>query len=526
VPNLAGVLVDNAGVLQCSVGGAIVGYSGGWPPWPLGADGTVLCAMEASQARVFAGGFAFDSSGYLIVAQGGTPAGYIGGIGVTANGAMCVDTAGSTAGYTAGVALTASSLIRGAGLFNPHTYLMEAFSTRPGAPAWTSASGSYTANSGQVLTNARTASAYCMGDDGFLHLLGGGTIRVEPKDWAGAGTGGLVSEGTAANYIFPTSMASFGAGGVPQLSPFGANITATPNNFDVASPDYPGNSPVGKLVFGTRLSTEQDWVYALTGSGVNSYGSIYIRSAPGFGTQTIGLHRCDAVGVNGSLNFSVPETWTRIGAASAGYLALGYGNDSGDSWPSTAGATFYIWGPQVEVTGLATASLRFGSSHIPTTSAAATRDGDYIQWFDAGFGQPGTFRASCTATPATGATWQGIAGWNGIGVMMAIGPNGTANNARLSCVSATDGQWDVTDATNQVALTLPGAFSGSSKASFGGVDTAGTLTGNPGGGSLSGIGTGVFSAAPTTPFVLGSPSQGLTNFRHYGWMRDCVIDNK
>src|SRR5690242_12506284 len=72
-------------------------------------------------------------------------------------------------------------------------YLLEILSTRPGAPTWVSATGALTANTGQVVSCSRASSAYCLGDDGLLHLLGANTVRVEPT--------GLLVEGASTNLL-------------------------------------------------------------------------------------------------------------------------------------------------------------------------------------------------------------------------------------------------------------------------------------------------------------------------------------
>ena len=106
---LNGVTIDDAGVIQCSTAGAVATNSAFRPGFQLDASGNLCIVAEASQARRYIGGLAFDTSnGKLIYAASGTIASYVAGIPITVNGAVVTVAAAAAVGYVAGIALTAS----------------------------------------------------------------------------------------------------------------------------------------------------------------------------------------------------------------------------------------------------------------------------------------------------------------------------------------------------------------------------------------------------------------------------------
>lgn len=308
-------------------------------------------------------------------------------------------------------------------------FLLEILSTRPGAPTWPSATGSLVANTGQAVSCVRASSAYCMGDDGLLHLLGPNTVRVEPT--------GLLTEIARNNYIFPSDLASitnFAGDATPSCYPSTSQVVPTVNSTDVLDPM--GTNTAAKLVFPARADTALAWFIALTGAGGNARVSIYIRGAAGQGNQTIYLARTDE-GVNGSVAFTVGETWTRISAKCSGYMVVGYGNDSGDSQPSLADATFYVWGPQVEQVSPFTSGT-FPTSYIPTDAGGiASRDTDQVRLLGgnplAGLSQPvPSFTCGAHATP--NAPWVSMGLFSNCFLVNVSGNNawGTAGNWALN----------------------------------------------------------------------------------------------
>jgi hypothetical protein len=155
-------------------------------------------------------------------------------------------------------------------------------------------------------------------------------------------------------------------------TPFSTGGSAAPvitaNTSDVLDPA--GGSTACKVVFGASTgSLDGSILYQIPGTLPSSHqvNSIFVRSPAGL-TQTFTLVTTSATD---QAIFSVTDQWTRVylpvvNDTSSGLNAFGIYRVNAPS------ATFYVWGAQAE--GPATKP----TSYIPTTSAAVTRDADFL----------------------------------------------------------------------------------------------------------------------------------------------------
>lgn len=386
-------------------------------------------------------------------------------------------------------------------------YLLEILSTRPGAPSWTSATGSLVANTGQTVSCSRASSAYCLGDDGLLHLLGANTVRVEPQ--------GLLREGPSTNLVSYSTAIGTSLGSV--WSVFGAQApTVALNTTDVTDPA--GGNAATKAVWPSIPTDGVGWLFFnLGGGGVTQ--SVYIR-APAGQTQTIRLIERSSPEVEHP--FTITDQWQRIVApqatSQASVFVIGYGDaDGSHSTPSDPGGTFYLWGAQSE-------GLPFATSLIATGASSATRDADVVTVTNplSGLTQPvNVWRAGARFIPE--ATWFQIWNVSAVSVLLATGPNGGANAMRLLLNSSSTPTFEINDAAGATLNVAGATFNASDTVQPLGQDNNGVTSLNPGSGSPSGPGTGVIGTQDAT-LTIGAPT-GIPTFSFYGHMTDIIMDN-
>ena len=299
-------------------------------------------------------------------------------------------------------------------------YLLEILSTRSGAPAWVSATGTLTANTGQVVSCSRASAGYCLGGDGLLHLLGSNTVRVEPTGLLveGASTNVLAGSTTPGNLTYWTWQA--GNNGT-----YAMNVTGPDG---VANSAATVTSPTGGA--GCRM-------YQSVGYGVQTQ-SIYVTR----GTARY-IHFYPAAAVEAWWDWDVLD-WTNKSGTTAATVFRGdfFKTIDGNDWYRISitinngaaafsdfsphntvanlefgagdGTTMICWMPQIE-------PLPFPTSPIPTTSAAASRAGDNLT-----VANPlslGPYRVGWTLTPLTG-TWANFA----FGPILCTTPTSGAQN--------------------------------------------------------------------------------------------------
>jgi len=234
-------------------------------------------------------------------------------------------------------------------------YLLEILSTRPGAPRWTAATGSLVANTGQVVLCSRASAGYCLGDDGFLHLLGVDAVRVEPK--------GLLTEGQSTNYMVQSNDIGNGPGWANFSTVAGPTITLA--STDVLDPA--GGHASTKIVFSAVPSSGSDYSFTAQNPAVVADTTVSIYARCDVGTATIYMMNNAN---HASIALNLTTTWQRFSMPIPGfgnYILFGSDTRPGNgNSPGIAACTVYLWGAQQE-------PLPFASSLIATTNAAATR---------------------------------------------------------------------------------------------------------------------------------------------------------
>jgi hypothetical protein len=414
-------------------------------------------------------------------------------------------------------------------------YLLEILSTRTGAPAFITATGALVANTGQTVSCARASSAYCLGDDGLLHLLGPNTVRVEPT--------GLLREDAASNYVYPSQ--AFTPGGSALWLLFqGATVTDN----DAVAPD--GATTACRLTMPAGSAGQDPCLYQNAigwGSSTIRSHSIYVKKgtcryfamgsdAGDTGGVTLDLNTgtvVDSTGVETVGIDTLANGWFRIRAvlsasATCGETVYAFGNttDVKDvylgpaTWSDNTGGYGWIWQAQLEEGGFCTSPIR-------TTTATAVRDGEAITVPNplADLTQPVvTWRVGTWARPILDASWNLVGYPASLNIFLAGGTNGGSASFRLGIGSGyhTNGGGDVntvgvqsvapgwadqdTDDALNVLLTVSGGFASAVPA----VDSQPVNVGQ----------LDPFDATIT----LGSPV-GFTSFAHQGHMRDIIADN-
>ena len=322
-------------------------------------------------------------------------------------------------------------------------YLLEILATANQAN-WPIATGSLTAEAPglQVVSCSRASSAYCLGDDGLLHLLGANTVRVEPS--------GLLVERASTNIVLGS--VSIGDANWTAEANFGGTApTVTLNSTDVLDPA--GGNAASKVVFPATSGGQISSMFQVI-SGANGARSCYLRCPVG---QSFTIYLTNG-GTNPTdyVTWNVTDQWQRFSWTTSGtfggFWRLGF--DTRAAGTNTPGGTVYMWGAQAE-------SLSFVTSLIVTTSASATRDADIITCDNplSLLSQPvPAWKFGCSATPVDN-NW-GPQGDAAVSVLLNIGLNAATDCTRLlRSGSNTDGQFDGTGATTGYQrLTLGSAL--------------------------------------------------------------------
>lgn len=400
-------------------------------------------------------------------------------------------------------------------------YLLEILSTRPGAPTWTSATGSLVANTGQTVSCSRASSAYCLGDDGLLHLLSANQPRVEPS--------GLLVEGASTNTI--KNSTAIGTGATWGLTA----LTATANA--ATAPDGTNTAALLQTVAGNANHRCYD-----DGSDANgNTRSVYVKAPAANACRYLTIGDSDLLTAWGSIDLQtgtyVPGSGDSNGTVTAmanGWYRLSfYGNTNTfyTLWPgetavatnpynATGGKGVLVWMAQSE-------AVPFPTSPIVTGAASATRAADLITITNP-LGAADTpitksFRAITEAT-----NWSDLNPIAGSYMMATMGYGGSPNEWALTASAGTGIVEADIDQTSGYAAWVGsvGLGSGSTPHVWRTVKTGTDLTvGTIDGATVgSASGTGATFSAALTPVSIGS--NGANNNPFFGWMTDIVIDNK
>jgi hypothetical protein len=418
--------------------------------------------------------------------------------------------------------LVASGLDTGEGLKDDCGANLSAPSTGPllsilpgGPTSGQVATGALTAAGGQTVSCSRSASAYCMGNDGLLHLLGPNTVRVEPT--------GLLIEPASVN-SYPNSSLIDGSTG---WNTSGWNSVYTlvtapdgTNTAQLFNSGAGGASSWYLLAFPT-MPTGPATVSIYGKAGTMNFVAINIFGGGAGGQQAAfdvnaGVVSLLSAGATAEME-ALPNGWWKCslsytGAGNETAPIIGLGDTDAHAMASaTAGtatlpasATIAVWQPQCE-------NLGFATSPIVSTGSGATRDADVITVPNPLHpSNPGTWSVALKATPLD--SWATVQP----ATMLALGTAGDANTATLQATSGTDAEFDVLDASSgDRSVAISGALSGSAVASLKGVSTAGVLSTTPAGGAPSGAGLGTIATQPAS-VVLGGAFAG--------WLTDIAVD--
>jgi len=394
-----------------------------------------------------------------------------------------------------------SRLMSGGAYTSP--FLLEILSSK-NQGAWPVATGSLKAEAPglQTVSCSRAASAYCLGNDGLLHLLGANTVRVEPA--------GLLVEGASTNQV-QNNTTPGGTGWSLQNNGPG-NIAVTLNSTDVLDPA--GGNTASRFdipaVVGGQFSIARS-----TGTlGAPGTFSVYVRTASGTYSGWM-----SNTGGTASVNYTATTTWQRVTMAS-GNDALDIGTNSfATGGPTSVAGTVYVWMPQGE-------ALPFCTSPIATGAAAATRDADIVTVANPlNPSNPGTWRAGVSVAP--------LAPWASYPAQFPSvlssppaypGANGWWHYLNSGVSTGTFDTFDATTAQRFTQSTLSPTASDPYALLL--RDVAGTLSvfknGSLVSGANSGAGTGVIATQNATLQVGGG--QGGVNIG-YWHLTDILVDN-
>ena len=378
-------------------------------------------------------------------------------------------------------------------------FLFEAFSTSTGAPKWTSATGAYTANTGQALSNSGLSTGgYCLGDDGLLHLLGANAVRVEPS--------GLLIEGDGTNNLaFSTAPAANWS----YLDTGGGPVVATDATADVLDPT--GANGATKLVIPAGPGGLAGSIIYQTTAAYNGTFSVYLRTAAG--TAQVSL--VSSSGTDHVL-CDVTSTWQRftlpVTVAGAGVCAIG------SYFYALPSSTVYMWGPQSEQTP-------FASSYIPVPAGTpVARTGDFVT---ASNPVPtGPLSAGVTATPLLAWTAFGVSPFFFTELLSTYNPQGLDISTGGSTLSALT--WGANSHFRSVNYTPPADKSTLVVRMASNNAATPTVTGDVNGSAmtgLSGTGNAIASAGTTIHFgnyVFGDGIIGDGSF--WGHLKDVFVN--
>jgi len=402
------------------------------------------------------------------------------------------------------------------GLTPPYVspYLLEVLSTRSGAPGWASATGSLVANTGQVITCTRASSAYCLGDDGLLHLLGVNTPRVEPL--------GLLVEAEGTNSMTRSNEFSNGVSWTTEQATWAQNATGPDG---VVNGAWTWTAAAGAAVVHRTYqngATGMNSIYAKAGTlqfvglwpGGILQGAVFDLS-----NGTIPIDH--TAGASATIE-DMGNGWFRCSAYFVGYFIFGAGPTAADCdgdqpWAAAGTETMHFW--QAD-----SVNLPFPTSPIPAGATAGVRKQDVLTCSNPmNPSNPSTMRLGCRMQPLTtpGATW---ANWPGSpSISLQAGDNATANSIRLGINGPGNLLFDVDDNAGDLKSHSGAVTFASGKAwqTISGLDVSGTMTTSPSGGADAGTGTGLILTQQATVYIGGQ----VTFFGTTGHMTDIFINN-
>ncbi len=349
------------------------------------------------------------------------------------------------------------------------------------------ATGTLTANApgNQVVSCARALSAYCMGNDGLLHLLGTNTVRVEPQ--------GLLVEGGSTNLALWSRDLT--------------NVTWTKTNCTAAltatGVDGAANSASVLTATGAAATCNQ----TITSASATRNLAIYLRRNVGSGTVSIAVDGTTYTDVTAQLSASFVRVSINQAAVTNPVLSIKLAT-SGDA---------------VDVDLVQCENLGFASSPIPTTTLAVTRPADVVTVANPLSGT-GQFRAGARVQ-SLGSTIQSTQGANH---MALVGDGWTAANTWTLRIDSGPGSffrvWDSGVGQKDNSFTFADANTVALTAFTLNAGAAPTMTLNGANQSVTtaGAGTNIVSAQQAT-LTLGSRSGGDSLF---GWLTNVFVDNK
>ncbi len=344
------------------------------------------------------------------------------------------------------------------------------------------ASGTLIANTGQTVSCARALSAYCMGNDGLLHLLSSNQIRVEPQ--------GVLVEGASTNLALWCR----------DLTNVAWTKTSCTASLTATGVDGAANSASVLTATGAAATCNQ----TITSASATRNLAIYLRRNVGSGTVSIAVDGTTYTDVTSQLSASFVRVSINQAAVTNPVLSIKLAT-SGDA---------------VDVDLVQCENLGFASSPIPTTTIAVTRPADVVTVANPLGSAQNIVRLGATLNPMT--TW-GVTGSGGY--LIDINPYGGGVN-----------QWTLTTSGGSGILALYQDGTAGNLQRFGGSLSAGPHTFGSFKSSsvactaeIDGVGFGAAAGSATitgaalTPVHLGNNAGANAC---WGWLTNVFVDNK
>lgn len=372
---------------------------------------------------------------------------------------------------------------------------LEILSTRAGAPLFPVATGVLNANTGQPVSCSRAAPAYCLGNDGLIHLLGANTIRVEPN--------GLLVEGASTNYVLWCRDLT--------------NAAWTKTNMTAAKTAVGYDGGAASATTLTATSANGTVAQTVVAPGPTAWcGSFAIKRRSGAGAVLIsadgGVTSINVTSLLSANQWAVLASNPTSTASPTLWLQMAVSGDSVD-----------VDFAQLE-TGFTGVVAGGASSRILTTTTTATRDNDLVTVTNPFNGTTlSTWTLGATGKPSVG-SWVNSFKMTGVGETFFVTFIGDAvpNCIVTGTKDGIENNLYVQDnSVNFKRHVLGNALVGGLKTVLTWHDAAGTLTSSPGSSPVdTGTGTGIPNPQGT-PIYLGSNG----TYGGFIWLTDIYFTN-